>query len=97
MDKAKYIMIMNLNFETPIIFPNHIQHIDMMKMMGKKKEDIISAGFVIVEPLSGKEEIELASGCIQDVKHTCYGGSFSLGVESRKQDSDIVNRMYFGK
>jgi len=98
MEATKYIMILNdFGMETPIIFPNIMQHVDVMEMMGLKKSDILSAGFVRVRPLAEEDKISLGSGMIQDIKYTCYGESISIGVKSQPEDSTIVDQMFFGR
>ena len=66
----------------PIVFPETINHADMARNMGWKKEDIIGAGFVVVV----------------DHSYNCYGESVSLRVKSRvEEDEKILNRYLGGE
>jgi len=75
--KAKYIIHKQY---IPIVFPETINHADMARNMGWKREDIVGAGFVYVNGDS----------------YNCYGESVSLRVKSREEeDVKILNR-YLG-
>jgi hypothetical protein len=77
--KAKYIIHRQY---IPIVFPETINHSDMARNMGWKREDIIGAGFVYVEHDS----------------YNCYGESVSLRVENRgEKDNKILNRYLGGR
>ena len=73
--KAKYVIVDGC----AIVFSAAITHSDMVKY-GKKAD---GAGFVGFYPKKNEygEDIVIAN---------CYGSSFSLGVESREEDSMIV-------
>jgi hypothetical protein len=78
MFKAKYIIGGRL--QSPIVFPETINHAEMARNCGWSKEDIIGAGFVY----------------IRDYQYFTYGESVSLRVKSRgNEDSEILNR-YLG-
>ncbi len=77
--KAKYIIHTDW---IPIVFPEIINHADMARNMGWKKEDIVGAGFVYVD----------------DDSYNCYGESISLNVKSRcEEDEKILNRYLGGR
>ena len=84
--KAKYIThtakyIIHTDW-IPIVFPEIINHSDMARNMGWKKEDIVGAGFVYLE----------------DYSYICYGESVSLRVKSRgEEDEKILNRYLGGE
>jgi len=69
-----------------IVFSAAITHSDMVKY-GKKAE---GAGFVRFYP--GKNEWDEDT-----IIAKCYGDSFSLGVASREEDSEIVTRQICGR
>jgi hypothetical protein len=78
--KAKYIIHTDW---IPIVFPETINHADMARNMGWKKEDIIGAGFFYLG---------------EDYSYTCYGESVSLRVKSRgEEDEKILNRYLGGE
>jgi hypothetical protein len=78
--ETKYIIHAN---NIPIVFPEIINHSDMARNMGWKKEDIIGAGFVYLG---------------EDYSYTCYGESVSLRVKSRgEEDEKILNRYLGGE
>jgi hypothetical protein len=59
-----------------VIFDNYIDHSTMAEMLGAKREDLVSAGFI----KSSTEGVR------------CYGESISLGVRSRPQDTEMACR-----
>ena len=75
--KAKYIIHRQY---IPIVFPEIINHSDMARNMGWKREDIIGAGFVFVV----------------DGSYNCYGESVSLRVECRGVEDDKILNRYLG-
>jgi len=75
--KAKYIIHTE---NIPIVFPEIINHSDMARNMGWKKEDIIGAGFVYVNGDS----------------YNCYGESVSLRVKSRGEEDVKILNCYLG-
>ena len=77
--KAKYIIHKQY---IPIVFPETINHADMARNMGWKREDIIGAGFVFVV----------------DDSYKCYGESISLRVTSCvEEDEKLLNRYLGGR
>lgn len=85
--ECKYIVsdkIGRLGNEIAIMFPFHIQHVEMATKLGLGRDDIISAGFVhLVAEKDGEQRFGV------------YGHSFSLKKDSReKEDADIINRHY---
>lgn len=76
----KYIVMDDMvnDMEGFIIFPEYVQHDKMAESLGGKHK-AISAGFV-----------KFATGNIGQPVATCYGYSTSLGLKSRKKDSDMI-------
>jgi len=77
----KYIMI---DKDTPVLFPDHLQHRDVASRMCRDFTSITSAGFV---SLNGRDE------CGNTLLEA-YGKSVSLGVESDEKDSAVMNRVF---
>ena len=75
----KYIIFKSLN--TPILFPETLSHADIASKIGLEP---ISAGFWVVTPSSN------GSG----VKYEAFGESFTLGLKSREEDTEILNRYF---
>jgi len=80
MGQMKYIRLRDEGF---VIFEQHIQHSDMLEMLAKTRADVRSAGFV--------------SGFFEEgYEPKCNGESVSLGISSRADDSDALNRRMNG-
>jgi len=96
--KVKYIVITDrFGDECPIIFPETIIHKDMamsqQRMMGNSCK-ILSGGFVSIEDSPTEIEYNYAS-----VNHKlfAYGKSDSLGLEAREEDTELLNRIFYGR
>lgn len=61
----------------PIIFRDDRNHADVAASMHIDRKNIVSAGFLQIT----------ANGA------RCYGSSTTLGIGSRKEDGDIINRL----
>lgn len=81
MYEAKYVIIDG----SAIVFSAAIAHRDMVKYHEKAE----GAGFVRFYPSKNSwgEDIVIAK---------CHGDSYSLGVKSRQEDSDIITRQICG-
>jgi hypothetical protein len=82
MENGKYIVLdMYVCDHCPIVFPPYIGHDDIVRKMGFKKEDVISAGFVEF----GNEKNSIR----------CYGRSTTLGKEARpEEDAKLIRRLF---
>ena len=69
------------SFELALIFPALIPHHEAALVFGGTA-NVISAGFLMRKPVSGQ--------------YLAHGTSVSLGVGSRPQDSEFINRQLFG-
>jgi len=79
MSRLKYI-ILDDQTESPIIFPNWINHSDMVQ--GYQK--VLSAGF-----------LDVVAGAAGHLRIACYGESVSLKIKSRPEtDSKIIGRLF---
>lgn len=79
----KYILFSDLSGslpETPIVFPNWIEHAGVAARMAPNWQPI-SAGFVRVVHHSDAERPEVE----------CYGHSDSLGLRSNPKDADFLD------
>lgn len=83
MSHAKYVIYEDAisDIPIPVIFPNHVQHINIHQMLDESGEKPLSAGFVY----------------LQDGLLIAHGESLSLGVRSRAEDTEILNRMVGGR
>jgi len=80
--KAKYIIVANSTIELPYVFPELVKHSDLARLVTKDTTlTVVGAGFCHVSNTGSYE---------------CYGDSSSLGVKSREEDSDLLNRMLGG-
>jgi hypothetical protein len=93
MDAPKYIVVKIfcglMDMETPIIFPAYVGHNDMARSLGITPDDVLAAGFV------GLSTKEIHVNCLapySEVTVTAYGKSTSLGVESREEDSRLLQK-----
>ena len=80
--RNKYIIINVLGQETPILFPETMSHSTVAYTIGLGT-DPVSAGFWTVSP---KED--------GGVEYKAFGDSYTLKIESRPEDSDILNRYF---
>lgn len=76
----KYIMI---DLDTPILFPDHINHSDFANNYCGCSQ-VTSAGFVHI---GGKDEYG-------NPQFGAYGKAVSLRLESSPDDSRIINRVF---
>lgn len=81
MRDAKYIVYDTPLGEVPIIFPNHVEHAHVANMLDVRSE-VLGAGFVSFE--SNPEDPTIVA--------RCHGDSTSLGIRSRPDDRDIIQR-----
>lgn len=79
---TKYVIVDG----SAIVFSSAIMHSDMVKNYQKAE----SAGFVKFYINKNEDGEEM-------IKAKCYGNSFSLGIESREEDSMIVTRQICGR
>jgi len=75
----KYIMTKD---NEPILFPPTINHSDMARYIRGK---IVSAGFVSFRAIDDGDSLN-------SVEAHAHGYSLTLNMESRKEDSEIINR-----
>ena len=78
--KNKYIIIKEGSIEMPILFPGLLNHIDVARGTGK---EAVGAGFWDIDT-NNPDKIE----------YFAYGESITLGIKSREQDSEILNRFF---
>lgn len=80
MTGSKYIIVDTDRWcMVPFVFVNHIQHDEMARMVGVKKEDVVSAAFVYHDD---------AGNMILNGKST------SLGIGIGEHDEKILSRMF---
>jgi len=79
MNDRKYIIVKESTFKTAILFEGVLSHDDFLKVYDK--DDIVSAGFFQVYIKDG----EL---CV-----STYGKSTTLELESKKEDSRLIERI----
>jgi hypothetical protein len=96
--KVKFIVITDsFGNECPIIFPETIIHKDMAmsqkRMMGNSCK-ILSGGFVNIE--DSPTDIEYSTASVNH-KLFAYGESESLGLKAREEDTELLNRMFYGR
>jgi hypothetical protein len=72
----KYIVFKELGEEKAIIFPSSLQHREVATKL-ISRNTIVSAGFINNRSLD------------EDVQ--CFGDSYTLNIESRPQDSQLIN------
>lgn len=69
--------------ELPIFYPDVIPHIDMAEaMVTGLKIIVVNERYGIKVASAGNAEIEVVS---------CHGGSHTLGIESRPEDTRVAN------
>jgi len=97
LNKVKYIVVVDkFGNECPIIFPETIIHKDMAKSQTRLNGNkTISAGFVVIEDYS--KDIEYRSGISVNHKLFAHGRSDSLNIDSRQEDTELLNRMFYGR
>lgn len=78
---CKYIIVDTGQVVVPILFSDVVAHTEIANKVGGQ---VLSAGFCSV---SINEQLQ--------PRYVCWGKSVSLGVSSREQDNDILNR-YLG-
>lgn len=81
MDKSKYIVIEYMGIETPILFPNFVEHSEM-----GITSKVISAGFFEVGASPTKEDS-------MDIDVSVFGKSTTLDKKSRKEDAALIKRL----
>ena len=82
MNQMKYIVVNGNGPDEIYLFPNFIEHSKVAQMViGISKRAVIGAGFVSIDELNPKPE--------------CFGESDSLGVQSRPEDT-ILLQQYIG-
>lgn len=84
---VKYIMLGKKGsmMHTPILFPEHLEHIDVANKFGGK-ENIVSAGFT-----------SIGIGADGEMDASCWGESVSLGMSAdSKKDAAFIKRMFIG-
>ncbi|MDX9695815.1 MAG: hypothetical protein RBT49_08495 [Bacteroidales bacterium] len=82
MNDAKYIVIEN-EYSGPdiIVFPNYINHMDIVLQMNIDRKFVRSAGFVCFSP--------------EESKFYCYGESKSIGVECDPElDNKLIKKLF---
>lgn len=88
--KAKYVIFDIDGLEQPIVFPELITHRDLaMRIRGEP----VSAGFVVLTTTTVEGTIEPKA----EAGYYCYGRSESLNLDSRPEDSDILNKLISGR
>lgn len=81
--KMKYIIVDDGLNDTPILFPEYIDHGNMfsgVKQSASSTIEVLSAGFVSITPNSGTIQVK------------CFGHSQSLNLRPRDVDSDLIRR-----
>lgn len=87
MDKFKYVITEVMGLETPFIFPNWVNHADVVGKIGK----VISAGEVMFVGTDTPADTCLVSNIIE--VH-CSGESVGLKVKSRyEEDSALIQKL----
>jgi len=93
--EVKYIVVKDeYDNETPVIFGANFQHSDIARDICGK-ENVVSGGFVDIIDLDEYEQYD--SGICVKHKLSAWGESVSLRKKSRKEDSDLLNRMFYGR
>ncbi len=72
----KYISYDNGMYDDIVIFSSSRSHQEMVDSLNIKKEDLLGAGFI----------------SMGDGKFYCHGRSTTLGLNSRPNDSKIINK-----
>lgn len=73
----KYVIMEDLDgISYPFIFRKLFTHADMQYLARSQGYKIVSGGFVCIDP---------------DGDYKCFGRSESLNLDSRPEDSDIIN------
>ena len=93
--EVKYVVIKDrFGNETPVIFGANFQHSEIAYSICNK-EDVVSAGFVDIGDLDEYDEYD--SGIMVKHKLNAFGKSVSLNKESREEDSELLNYMFYGR
>ena len=89
----KYVIYEHDGIEVPVIFTELTQHSDV----GVKFHKPVSGGFVDMEIKTSSADLLYRSGGASDSHHisySCYGKSTSLRLDSRPEDSAILNHFF---
>ena len=78
MDDSKYIT----NNLDVVVFPNHIDHSHMARLVEWPKDSIVGAGFVSFDMYGNPH---------------CYGQSLSLNKKIDPSDVDVINRLILNR
>lgn len=78
--KIKYIVYEGDLTDTCVMFPNWVSHYDMAQQIGA---NVLGAGFVNITVDEDNH-----------VQFEAYGSSTSLGISSRPQDTQLLNRQF---
>jgi len=83
----KYVMFEGEYGPTPILFPPTLKHDEMVRIIGSALGKPASAGFVSYDlPMSKERVIDTSA------RPRCHGESTSLGLRSRKEDAESIQR-----
>lgn len=92
-DRVKYIIVEINGLETPVLFPNWVEHHHVAQAFGGK-DRVLSAGFVDIEgdpePLGKASEIFPSR---HGLKVSCHGRSQTLGKESKDNDRIFIQNL----
>ncbi len=90
MDNGKYIIVEVMGADTPILFPSFINHCDIARGFGGKK-NVISAGFFEVGAKPTKKDPE-------NIEVSVFGKSETLGKEADvENDPRFIQRLLRGR
>ena len=78
MDNSKYIMVDYRGVNTPILFPNYVNHSDIAKAFGGK-DKVLSAGFFEVGAKPDKDDLD-------NINVSVFGKSVTVGKEVDKEN-----------
>lgn len=82
--RQKYIIINISGLETPILFPENMNHSDVARAIGFGSIDnVVSAGFWNTTTTTDGY-----------VEYHAWGDSYTLQIKSREEDSAILNRFF---
>lgn len=76
--RGKYVVFKDGHRELPIIFPGSLQHFDVARELKQWLGEPISAGQVDCQP---------------DMRPQAFGGSSTLNLESRPEDTNLVRQV----